>query len=246
MPNTKVIVITGAGGGLGRALVSAFSKDGYTVVGIGRSQDTLDETKALPGHNLRAAFVADVAIFEQVEIVFSKIIDQFGRVDILINNAAIYPKINFLQESAHDWFGVIATNLGGVSNCCKAVLPGMIRQNFGRIYNVGSWADLDPIVNSSAYATSKGGLHALTKAIAKDISQFNADIEIHEWIPGQLETRMSDFNGISPAIAADWARSIIESSTAPSKNCIFEGNSLWIAPQSFKAKLKKKLFFWKE
>jgi NAD(P)-dependent dehydrogenase (short-subunit alcohol dehydrogenase family) len=94
---------------------------------------------------------------------------RFGRIDILFNNAAIYPKVSFLEESAQDWARAIDVNVNGVANCCKAVLPLMIAAGTGRIYNIGSFADLNPIENSAAYSASKGAVRALTKAIARDL-----------------------------------------------------------------------------
>ena len=102
--------------------------------------------------------VVDVTDAAAVQQAMQKIVNDSGCIDILINNAAVYPKVNFLKETADEWLTAININLGGVANCCKAVLPHMIQAGTGRIFNVGSFADRGPIPESSAYATSKGCL----------------------------------------------------------------------------------------
>jgi len=200
-----VVAITGAGGGLGKALVKRFAAEGCYVASIVRSSESYEELREEFGSDKFSAYIADVADPEQTSNVFAEIIGKNGKVDILFNNAAVYPRINFLDETAQEWLDAIATNLGGVSNCSKSVLPVMINNGFGRIYNLGSFADLDPIANSAAYSCSKGGVHGLTKAIAADIAELNVDVEVHEWNPGHMNTRMSDYTGIDPDISAQWA-----------------------------------------
>ncbi|WP_086934338.1 SDR family oxidoreductase [Agarilytica rhodophyticola] len=245
MIKDKVIVITGAGSGLGRELAKAFCQQGSQVIGLGRSLEKLEETKRNIEQENYACYAMDVADYAQVSDVFEQIISAYGRIDILFNNAAVYPKINFLEESAEQWAAAIAINLGGVANCVKAVLPSMIDKKYGRIFNLGSWADLGPIEKSAAYSCTKGGLHALTKAIAVDIAHYNLDIEVHEWIPGHLNTQMSEYTGMDPAVAASWAVDIASQPHASKKNCIYEQNHEWQPPKSLKQKIKAKLMFWK-
>ena len=245
MLKDKVVVITGAGSGLGRELAKAFCQQGSKVIGLGRSLSKLEETKDEIGALEYAYYAMDVADYMQVRDVFKNIIDTYGRVDILFNNAAVYPKVNFLEESAEQWADAIAININGVANCCKAILPSMIEKKYGRIFNLGSWADLGPIEKSAAYSCTKGGLHALTKAIAVDIAEYNLDIEVHEWIPGHLNTQMSEYTGMEPSIAAAWAVEIASKAHASKKNCIYEQNQEWQPPKSLKQKIKAKLMFWK-
>jgi short-subunit dehydrogenase len=126
---------------------------------------------------------------------------------------------------------------------CKAVLPIMIQQNFGRIYNVGSWAHMGPIEDSAAYSTTKGGVHVLTKAIAKDIARLGRNIQVHEWIPGHMKTQMSGFTGIDPALAAGWGLAIATRQQASGISCIFENDHEWQPPKSLARRLKDKLRF---
>lgn len=203
-----VVIVTGAGSGLGRSLSSKFAKSGFRVYGFGRNEATLAETEYIIGSELFSYRCVDVSDFSTVKRACDLIVSDCGRIDYLFNNAAVYPKINFLDETAEQWSAAIDTNINGPANCCKAVLPIMIRARFGRIYNLGSFANLGPIRNSAAYSCSKGAIHALGLAIQADIADLDVDVEVHEWVPGHLSTQMSDFTGIDPAISAEWGLAI--------------------------------------
>ena len=247
MLKDKVVIITGAGNGLGRELSKAFCKEGCKVVGFGRSQDSLKETQLVitqSGYDSFSFHSVDVADFDQVQQAINDINNSLGPIDLLFNNAAIYPKKNFLDESAKDFSRAININIVGMANTCKVVLPIMVRNKTGRIFNLGSWADLSPIADSVAYSASKGAVHALTKGIAVDIAHYNVDVQVHEWIPGHLNTQMSGYTGMDPAISAGFAVMLAQRQNT-SKNSIFDRNQEWLPPKSLKQKIKSKLLFWK-
>ncbi len=239
----KTVVITGAGKGLGYALSEAFAQKNAQVIAISRSIESLEPLSAKHQGRL-ICHALDVTDHLTLQHVIDETVERTGGIDVLFNNAAVYPKVNFLDENITDWLTATMINLGGPAICCKAVLPHMIESGYGRIYNIGSWADLDPAPRSSAYAASKGGLHALTKSIAKDIAHLNLDIEVHEWIPGHLNTQMSDFTGIDPAQSAQWAIQMVQSN-ASSKNTIFENDKEWFPPKGLRSRIKDRLFFWR-
>ncbi|MBI5659090.1 MAG: SDR family oxidoreductase [Nitrosomonadales bacterium] len=241
----KVVVITGAGSGLGRALAVGLVRRGATVVGLGSREPPLRETSELIGDGRFSWHVVDVSEAEKVTGTINLVADAFGRIDVLVNNAAIYPKISFLEQDAESWMRAIAVNLGGAANCCRAALPHMMRRGSGRIINVGSYADLSPIPNSSAYAASKGGLHALTKAIAADLGNAYPDIICAEWMPGPMKTRMGDPGGTDPSVCAEWALRIIEQPRGGRKVIIFEKDREHTPPKSLKSRVKEKLMFWR-
>lgn len=244
MMQDTVVVITGAGRGLGRELVRTFSDAGAAVYGVSRpagdpppSADGGD-----PGHQ---HLTADVADFEAMRGVFDQIVDKHGRVDVLFNNAAVYPRLSFLEETPEQFAHAMAINVCGVATCCKLALAHMTRTGFGRIFNVGSWADVAPIANSAAYSASKGALHALTKAIAADVEPLGADIEVHEWIPGHLNTRMSEFTGIDPAVSAGWALALAREVRPDHRSRIYENDREWLPPKPLKQRVKEKVLFWR-
>ncbi len=237
----KTVVVTGASRGLGRALVVAFAKAGSVVVGLGRNADDLQETAAQVKQSVGDAQVqfikCDVGNAESVESAIEQINALYGSIDILFNNAALYPRISFLDETPEQWSNTVGANVNGVAYCCKAVLPFMIKAGFGRIYNLGSWAHLNPIEESAAYSATKGAVHAMTAGIARDLQSLDLNIQIHEWIPGHLNTRMSKFTGIEPSQSAQWAVEMVCDDAASSKNTIFENNYEWIPPRRLKDRL---------
>lgn len=189
----KTVVVTGAGSGLGRGIALGFCSDGASVMGIGRTGGDLEETARLCGAEKMHFVVGDVARPDDVRRLFSEAVRRHGKVDILVNNAALYPKVAFLESSHEEWSRVISTNVIGMALCCREVLPGMLDRGFGRIINLGSFAWKRPIPNSSAYSASKGAVRALTKALATEIDRNQyPDVLINELIPGMVRTRMSE------------------------------------------------------
>lgn len=241
----KVIVITGAGSGLGRALSIGLARRGAQVVGIGSREAPLAETQALAGEARFARRTADVADAPALTRAIEAIAAELGRIDVLINNAAVYPKLAFLDQDARGWMRVLEVNVGGVANGCRAALPIMLRQGRGRIINVGSFADKAPIPNSSAYSASKGALRALTKAIGAELAGRYPAVSCFEWIPGQLKTQMSGFTGIDPEVCVDWAEQLIGLPEVGPNARIFEGNEEHLPRKSLRARLKDRLMWWR-
>jgi NAD(P)-dependent dehydrogenase (short-subunit alcohol dehydrogenase family) len=240
MPEHKRVLITGVNRGLGRSLVDVFLEAGFSVAGITRqSCDRWADNDRYLG------VVADISDWEAVRAAVHEVSQKFGGIDYLINNAAVYSRISFLEEPANDWTRDVLISLAGSAYLMKAVLPLMIADGFGRVYNVGSFADLSPIENSSAYSTAKGGLHALTKSVAADLAPLELDIQVHEWMPGHLNTRMSDFTGIDPSTPALWILAIIEADNATSKSVVFQNDQELVWNRSLGSRIRSKLMFWR-
>jgi NAD(P)-dependent dehydrogenase (short-subunit alcohol dehydrogenase family) len=237
MSARRVVMVSGAGSGLGRALAAKFVEAGCVVVGLGRTESTLAETKALIQSRLFEYHVVDVADYAAVKRTADEVFATHGRIDYLFNSAAVYPRINFLDETANQWAAAIDVNVNGPANCCKAVLPWMIRNGFGRIYNVGSFADRGPIRDSAAYSCSKGALHALGLAIQADIAGRGVDVEVHEWVPGHLRTQMSGFTGIDPDVSAAWAVAIAGLPPFGGSR-LFVNDRLWLPPRGLRGRVK--------
>lgn len=189
----KSAVVTGAGSGIGRAIAVGLCADGATVLGFGRTRGDLEETARQCEAGRMHYIVGDVGRPEDVERLFSEAGRLFGKVDILVNNAAVYPKAPFLGSAHEEWGRTIQANVVGLAHCCRMALPGMLERGFGRIINLGSLAWMAPIPNSSAYSASKGAVRAFTRALATEVDRSRyPDLLINELLPGIVRTRMSD------------------------------------------------------
>jgi NAD(P)-dependent dehydrogenase (short-subunit alcohol dehydrogenase family) len=195
----KTVVITGASGGLGRAMAIGFARDGAYVVGFGRSAEGLEETRRLCGGQSMHCVVGDLAKSENVFRLFSEV-KRLGRSpDVLINNAAVYPRSRFLEAPEDEFAQAMMINVSALALCCRLALPSMLERQFGRVVNVGTFAWLGPIPNSSAYSASKGAIRPLTKAIASEIDRAKyPDVLVNEFIPGVFRTGMNE-DGEDPA-----------------------------------------------
>ncbi len=197
----KTVIVTGAGSGIGRAAAAGFCADGAQVIGIGRTRSDLEQTAALCRPGAMRFVVGDVSRPEDVERLFVEAKNLSGRVDVLVNNAALYPKQGFLDGSHEDWRRVIEVNVIGMALCCRMALPDMLANGFGRIVNLGSFAWRGPIPNSSAYSVSKGAVGPLTKALASEIDRSRfPDVLVNQLMPGIVRTRMSESGEDAEAI----------------------------------------------
>jgi len=207
MNNTqRLAIVTGAGAGLGRALSVELCARGLIVAGIGRSAAGLTETADLAGARFHPV-AADVADPAQVRDAFARIA-AIAAPDILINNAAVYPRRDILDETSETFMATIAINLGGTLNCTLAALDRFTATGRGRILNVATFADLAPIPASAAYAVSKGAARILTRALKADLADRFPRIVISDWMPGMLATGMGIPDGLDPAVAARWGATL--------------------------------------
>lgn len=239
----RVVVVTGAGGGLGRALIRTIADRGDLAVAFGRDAERLAETGAgLPADRFEAHAV-DAADLAAVEAALAALAARHGRIDGLFANAAAYPRQSLLEQSAAAWMEVMRLNVGGVVAACRGALPVMQRTGHGRIIIVGSFADGAPLPRSSAYSASKGALHALTRAIAEDVGGDHPDILVNEWVPGALATQMGIPSGLDPAVSAAWGADLLDLPAGGPTGRIFERNRLVEEPRSLRRRILDKLLF---
>ncbi len=174
----KVVIITGAAGGLGKAFALAFAKEGAKIAACDKNFNGATETANEIGENAIAIEV-DVANETSTQAMASKVIEQFGKIDILINNAAIYATIQrkpFYEISESEWDLVMNVNLKGVWMVSKAVFPYMKAANFGKIINISSATVMSGSPQWSHYVASKGGVIGFTRSMAKEIGDFNINV----------------------------------------------------------------------
>ncbi len=238
--NEGVTLVTGAGAGLGRALASELVNRGQTVVGFARSRDGINETAELIGEGF-TPIVVDVADVNAVNKAFAKIERQRGPVARLVNNAAIYPRKDFLEQTPQEFTAVMNVNLGGIINCSHRALHAMVETGVGRIVNVTSFADIRPLPASSAYSVSKGAGRILTRAMVADLGDRFPGIVISDWLPGMLATRMGIADGLKPEEAARWGAALVLRQDKALNGAVFEMNRELLPPRSLKRRLFDKL-----
>lgn len=204
----KVAVVTGAGRGLGRDLVRVLAAQGVSVAALGRTGADL-EALAGEDHGTRVLPVqADVGDPDSLRAAFQRVDAELGPVDVLINNAAVYPLVDFLDESPESFAQALNINVSGVASCSKLALERMVPRALGRIVNLTSFAGKAPAHMSAAYSVSKGAVRILTEAMITDLGDRFPGIVINEWIPGALQTPMGTPDGIETAQAAKWGAAL--------------------------------------
>jgi len=190
----KVVVVTGSGRGIGRAIALAFAREGAdVVVNVSRSVDEgMAVVREIEAMGRRAILVqANVADQKEAEKLIKTAIERFGKVDILVNNAGIGRPAMSYKMSKEDWDAVINVNLTGAFNCYRAVAPHMIERRSGVIINISSVAGIDGLIGNINYAASKAGLIAFTRTAASELGRFG--IRVNAVAPGLIETRMTEW-----------------------------------------------------
>jgi len=188
----KVALVTGASQGIGRATAIALAKAGAKVAVAARNADKLaslvGEIEAAGGEAL--AVPMDVADAAQIKNGFQQLLAKFGKLDILVNNAAVTRDTLALRMKLEDWDAVLRTNLTGAHLCIQQALGAMLRQRSGRIINLTSVVAETGNAGQANYVASKAGLIGLTRAIAVEVA--SRSITVNAIAPGFIETPMTD------------------------------------------------------
>jgi NAD(P)-dependent dehydrogenase (short-subunit alcohol dehydrogenase family) len=188
----RFAVVTGGAQGIGRAIVERLLDSGAAVTIWDRDRALAEKTAGeLKARNRVAAVAVDVTKLAEVERAREETTAAFGRIDILVNNAGIAgPNIRTWEYPPEAWAQVMAINLDGPFHCCRALVPGMIAQNYGRIVNIASIAGKEGNPNASAYSASKAALIALTKSLGKELA--DKDIAVNAITPAAAKTAIFD------------------------------------------------------
>ena len=193
MSQPKVAIVTGASGGIGRAIALELGQHGYDVaVHYARNEmkalEVVEELKALGAK--AQAFGADIADYKACETLVKDVIQTFGRVDVLVNNAGITNDHLILRMDEAMFSSVIDTNLKGTWHMIKHVTRPMIKQKYGRIINITSVVGEIGNAGQANYAASKAGIRGITQSLAKELGKKN--ITLNAIAPGFIETAMTD------------------------------------------------------
>jgi 3-oxoacyl-[acyl-carrier protein] reductase len=188
----KTALVTGASRGIGRAICVRLAREGANIVGVDIDLDLMDETAEL----VRAeevdflAVKGDVVEFDQMKDAVSQAVDEFGSIDVMVNNAGITRDNLLIRMGEQDWDAVIDINLKGVFNCVKAAARPMMKQREGRIINIASVVGIIGNAGQANYSASKGGVIALTKTSARELAA--RGVAVNAVAPGFIETPMTE------------------------------------------------------
>jgi len=243
----KVAIITGGSRGIGRALALAFAHEGAKVVVVGRNKTRCDEivTQISKGDGDAISIQADVASEADIAKMVEETKDKFQRIDILVNSAAVNLPYRAVTELTLDeWNWVIGINLTGTFLCCRAVLPQMIAQRFGKIINFSSLGGRIGAAGRTPYRASKAAIINFTECLAAEVKEF--DIDVNAICSGAVETDMlreitggeipthamppEDIAAVAVFLASDESRAI----TGTAINAFGRGNPLFGVSTSFR------------
>ena len=186
----RTAVVTGAARGIGYAIAERLLDSGANVMLWDVDTSTLSGAAERLGDRVGAAPV-DVTNPEDIESALTEAASHFGGIDILVNNAAILgPTMTTWEYSLEDWNRVLRVDLTGVFNCCRAVVPAMMRRGYGRIVNISSIAGKEGNANAPAYCAAKAGVIGLTKSLAKEV--VGSGIIVNCVTPGTTRTEVLD------------------------------------------------------
>lgn len=184
---SRTVLITGSSRGIGAATAKLFSAHGYQVViNYNRSHDAALQVSKSCSNSM--TICADISSRAAVDAMFSEVENQFGDIDILINNAGISQQCLFTDVTESMWNKMLGTNLNGAFYCCQRALPSMINRKCGKIINISSIWGMVGASCEVAYSITKAGIIGLTRALAKEVGP--SGIQVNCVAPGIIETDM--------------------------------------------------------
>lgn len=185
--NNKIVIITGAAGGIGRALTTRFLNEGAKVCAVDISREVLDKLSADFNTSSELFTVAaDISSEESTKHLHDKVKEKWGAADVVINNAGWFPFTEFEDISFEEWQKVISINLNGNFLMTKALLPLLKQSKAGRIINISSGSILNPPPNQTHYVSAKAGVIGYTRALAVSLGKYN--ITVNAITPGLTAT----------------------------------------------------------
>lgn len=188
--NNRIVLVTGATGGLGTAMCKKLHNDGFHVIGNYHTKEKADkwmEQMRSEGFDIEL-FYGDVSDFDSAGAMIKEIETKVGAIDTLVNNAGITRDGRLINMKKEDWYAVISTNLNSVFNCTRHVIQGMIDRNFGRIINISSVNGQRGQFGQTNYSAAKAGMHGFTKSLAMEVAKYG--VTVNTISPGYIGTDM--------------------------------------------------------
>ena len=189
----KLAIITGGTRGIGKQIALTFAKEGYNIAINYRTEneDLKNTKKEIEENNVKCfTFQGDVTNFKDCEQFVKQIVEEFGNIDVLVNNAGITRDTLLMRMKEEDFKQVIDTNLIGTFNVTKNVISYMMKARSGRIINISSVVGISGNAGQTNYSASKAGIIGFTKSLAKEVASRN--ITVNAVAPGFIETQMTD------------------------------------------------------
>ena len=204
--NDKIVIVTGAGQGIGRGITEKLAAEGATVAVTDINETTAKQTATALGGNA-IGIQTDVTSPDAVAAMVHRVHDEFARIDVLVNNAGWDRACPFVDSDRADWDRVIQINLYGVLNTSHAVLPIMAQQGFGSIVNIASDAGRVGSSGEAVYSAAKGGIIAFTKSIAREMARHK--VNANAICPGPTDTALfASIGGDDPKLRDALTRAI--------------------------------------
>lgn len=190
--NNKRALITGASGGIGRAIALRLAADGFDVAACYYSDEAGAEELGKELEKLGTKFrlyKADVSDYGQVEKIFADACEFFGGIDVLVNNAGMAQQKLFTDISEEEFDRICAVNFKSVYNCCKFAVPGMVSRKSGKIINISSMWGVSGASCETVYSATKAAVIGLTRALGKELAPSN--VQVNCIAPGAIDTKMN-------------------------------------------------------
>ena len=191
----KVVVVTGAGRGIGRTIAQTFASEGAVTIALDLNESDLAETRT--GGGSIHSVVCDVTDLAQVTAAFGRIAEEHGRIDVLVNNAGINAEGLVEDIDPGLWERAFDVNVKGIFHTSRAVIPYLKAQNSGRIINAASFAAIIPSVGAAAYGATKAAVVQFTRVLASELGPWG--ITVNAYAPGMIPTAMNGFAEMSDA-----------------------------------------------
>ena len=207
----RVVLVTGAGRGIGRSIALRFAEEGARVALVARTPAELERTaEQVAALGARALVIpGDITAAGDAERAVERAESEIGPIDVMVNNAGMFLWRPFLKLTPADWDRVIATNLTATANFCRAVLPGMVERGRGRIVNVSSVHGLRGDANLTAHSAAKFGIIGLTQSLAREFRAHN--IAVNAVCPGAVDNKTDETAEVdrsSPLSQKLWPRDV--------------------------------------